>query len=115
MIEVSSRPESIHELYPPEEAEEEAVMTEPGPEIEKQEKEAKADTKSIKSVSSMMSKEDSGSKAERASLSNRLASIGVLGRLSSPQSTTLAEEALGSSPPDSSPSKVSRDYPVPEQ
>lgn len=105
MIEVSSRPESIHELYPPEEMAEDGNDTQ----IEPEEKETKADTKSIRSVSSMMSKEDSssGSKAERASLSNRLASIGVLGRLSSPQSTALAEDALGSSPPDNSPSKVS--------
>jgi hypothetical protein len=107
MVDVSSRPESIHELYPPEEQEEDEGVTETGNDHEKQEKETKADTKSIRSVSSMMSKEDSGSRAERASLSNRLASIGVLGRLSGPQSTTLAEEALGSSPPDNSPSKVS--------
>lgn len=102
MMEVSSRPESIHELHPTEEeAVEESNRSE-----EKLEKD-RSDVKSIKSVSSMMSKEDSGSRAERASLSNRLASIGVLGRLPSPQTAVTGEESLSISPPDASPSKVS--------
>lgn len=106
MIEVSSRPESIHELYIPEE---EDHSTDTEVDNERQDKD-RSDMKSIRSVSSMMSKDESGGKGERASLSNRLASIGVLGRLSSPQSTTLSEDALGASPPDNSPSKVSTPF-----
>lgn len=104
MIEVSSRPESIHELYTTEE--EPTEQTAADGDEEEQEKD-RSDIKSIKSVTSMMSKDESGSKPERPTLSNRLASIGVLGRLSSPQTMITTEEGLGTSPPDGSPSKVS--------
>jgi hypothetical protein len=103
MIDVSSRPESIHEQYI-DESEEENQDT--GAEQEYLDNKSTpaelADVRSIKSVSSMMSKEDSGSKNERATISNRLASIGVLGRLSGP---TTSDES-GAPSAEASPSKV---------
>jgi len=100
MIDVSSRPESIHEQYIDESEEDDHQDTSteqdhmPAAEL--------ADVRSIKSVSSMMSKEESGSKNERATISNRLASIGVLGRLSGP---TTSDES-GAPSAEASPSKV---------
>jgi hypothetical protein len=98
MIDVSSRPESIHEQYIDESEEDDHrdTSTEHMPAAEL------ADVRSIKSVSSMMSKEDSGAKNERATISNRLASIGVLGRLSGP---TTSDES-GAPSAEASPSKV---------
>jgi len=107
MIDVSSRPESIHEQYLDESEEEEQeeqdktinhIDIEPAT-MEKE----KSDARSIRSVSSMMSKEDSGSKNERATISNRLASIGVLGRLSAAPTP----DDSGAPSADTSPSKVS--------
>lgn len=106
MIDVSSRPESIHEQYLDESEEEEQeeqdttinhIDIEPAT-MEKE----KSDARSIRSVSSMMSKEDSASKNERATISNRLASIGVLGRLSAAPTP----DDSGAPSADTSPSKV---------
>lgn len=104
MIDVSSRPESIHEQYIDESEEDDHQDTdiEPDQTDNKPTTAEMADVRSIKSVSSMMSKEDSGSKNERASISNRLASIGVLGRLSGP---TTSDES-GTPSVEASPSKV---------
>lgn len=109
MIDVSSRPESIYEQYASE-TEQDNTTAQSHNEDKDKDKEV-SEMKSIKSVSSMMSKEDSssGSKLDRdrdrATISNRLASIGVLGRLSSPVGE---EGATSPSPPgDASPSKAS--------
>lgn len=103
MIDVSSRPESIHEQYL-DESEEENLDTSTEQEyLDNKPPTELADVRSIKSVSSMMSKEESGSKNERATISNRLASIGVLGRLSGP---TTSDES-GAPSAEASPSKVS--------
>ena len=99
MIDVSSIPESIHEQYLDESEEDDhqdATEQDNMPAAEL------ADVRSIKSVSSMMSKEESGSKNERATISNRLASIGVLGRLSG---QTTSDES-GAPSAEASPSKV---------
>jgi hypothetical protein len=109
MIDVSSRPESIYEQYASE-TEQDDTTAQAHNEDKDKDKEV-SEMKSIKSVSSMMSKEDSssGSKLDRdrdrATISNRLASIGVLGRLSSP----VGEEGATSPSPtgDASPSKAS--------
>jgi hypothetical protein len=100
MIDVSSRPESIHEQYIDESEEDDHQDT--STEQEHMPAAELADVRSIKSVSSMMSKEESGSKNERATISNRLASIGVLGRLSGP---TTSDES-GAPSAEASPSKV---------
>jgi len=104
MIDVSSRPESIHEQYLDESEEDDAQETNIEPDFSDNKAATSdlADVRSIKSVSSMMSKEDSGSKNERATISNRLASIGVLGRLSGP---TNSDES-GAPSIEASPSKV---------
>jgi len=100
MIDVSSRPESIHEQYIDESEEDDHQDT--STEHEHMPAAELADVRSIKSVSSMMSKEESGSKNERATISNRLASIGVLGRLSG---QTTSDES-GAPSAEASPSKV---------
>jgi len=109
MIDVSSRPESIHEQYLDESEEEEQEEQDKAidridiePATMEKEKE-KSDARSIRSVSSMMSKEDSAGKNERATISNRLASIGVLGRLSAAPTP----DDSGAASADTSPSKVS--------
>jgi hypothetical protein len=109
MIDVSSRPESIHEQEPDEDEND----LEPTISLERTESKGlelerdkdKSDVRSIRSVSSMMSKEDSssGNKNERATISNRLASIGVLGRLGNAPTT----DEFGGQSADASPSKVS--------
>jgi hypothetical protein len=114
MVEVSSRPASIREggegVYSDEEedsADEEGHDTED--ESEGHRLRSHSDARSIRSVSSMMSKDgrrDEVPKAERVSLSNRFASMNVLGRLGS--GAAPSEKASGAaSPVDGSPSKVS--------
>jgi hypothetical protein len=105
MIDVSSRPESIYEQYAEGDEELETATTLGVGHGDEQDKDKdKAEVRSIKSVSSMMSKEDSSSKLDRdrATISNRLASIGVLGRLSN----TAGDDGTISPPGDASPSKV---------
>lgn len=105
MIDVSSRPESIYEQYAEADEELETATTPGVGHGDEQDKEKdKGEVRSIKSVSSMMSKEDSNSKLDRdrATISNRLASIGVLGRLSN----TAGDDGTISPPGDASPSKV---------
>ena len=108
MIDVSSRPESIHEQYLAESEEDDHQDTTEQDDMPAAEL---ADVRSIKSVSSMMSKEESGSKNERATISNRLASIGVLGRLSG---QTTSDES-GAPSAEASPSKVCLSIRLPTQ
>lgn len=115
MVDVSSRPASIREVGETaysdddeqESEDEESVRSDD--EAERGHMRRSSDARSIRSVSSMMSKEgrkDEAPKAERVSLSNRFASMNVLGRLAS--GAAPIERASGTaSPVDGSPSKVS--------
>lgn len=115
MIDVSSRPESIYEQYAESEEDHDTATTlSQGDTGGKEKEQERSEVRSIKSVSSMMSKEDSSSKLDRerdrdkdkdrdrATISNRLASIGVLGRLSN----NVGEDGTTSPPGEPSPSKV---------
>lgn len=109
MMEVASRPESGQEQgdqdpLPDEEA---AVSRDEAVNDEKTQERRLSDTRSIKSVSSMLSREGSNMRdepRERVSLSNRLASIGVLGRAST------GEVAGQVTPSEPSVIKVGPDY-----
>ena len=105
MMEVSSKPGSIRERDAPDHYPSSDV-DEANPEDEMGEVEGKAvrhhrrrsDTRSIGSVSSALSRNRSlepEEGKERASISNRLASIGVLGRLSNPADTTSGASNAG--------------------
>ena len=80
MTEVVSRPESIHEAEPGPDDYEAEEPPDHDPDFRPERR--KSDARSIVSVSSMMS--GPGREKERVSVSNRLASIGGLGRMPSP-------------------------------
>lgn len=86
LMEVSSRPESIREVsdYPSSAEEDEAEEDDVAGRGAAHQR-TRSDARSIRSVSSMMSKEGRREERdkERVSLSDRLANIGVLGRLGS--------------------------------
>lgn len=106
LVEVSSRPGSIREResdYPTSEED-----TSEDSELEPDAISARSRMRSATNTSSRSAKEkDDGPKQERVSLSNRLASIGVLGRLSSPASITGGENNLASNDNTHGPSKAS--------
>lgn len=106
LVEVSSRPGSIREResdYPTSEED-----TSDDGELEPDAISARSRMRSATNASSRSAKEkDDGPKQERVSLSNRLASIGVLGRLSSPASITGGENNLASNDNTHGPSKAS--------
>jgi hypothetical protein len=115
MVDVSSRPASIREVgeqsYSDDEEEQESddeESAESDAEVKHGHMRRSSDARSIISVSSMMSKEarkNEEPKAERVSLSNRFASMNVLGRLGS--GAAPGEKASGAaSPVEGSPSKV---------
>lgn len=104
LVEVSSRPGSIREResdYPTSEEDE----SDDG-ELEPDATSLRSRMRSATNTSSRSAKDkEDGPKQERVSLSNRLASIGVLGRLSNPANTTGAESTLASNDNTLGPSK----------
>jgi hypothetical protein len=111
LMEVSSRPESIREVsdYPSsadEDEEEEDDVAGAGRGAAHQR--TRSDARSIRSVSSMMSKEGRKEERdkERISLSDRLANIGVLGRLGGEAAQNTNEPTPAPAPVPAATSKV---------
>ncbi|OWZ57983.1 guanyl-nucleotide exchange factor [Cryptococcus neoformans 125.91] len=104
LVEVSSRPGSIREResdYPTSEED----ISDDG-ELEPDATSSRSRMRSATNASSRSAKEkDDGPKQERVSLSNRLASIGVLGRLSNPANSAGGESTLASNDGTHGPSK----------